>query len=751
MTYTVEQKSQLAKLMATENLRVEHQNIHTAMFDPKNRALYLPIWKNMSGDLYDLLCGHEVGHALHTPAEGWHQAAVKTGKPSSYKHFLNVVEDIRIEKKIKRKYPGLRLPFLMAYKELNQRDFFGIKDQNINEYPFIDRLNIFMKTHYNLGIISFSQIEKDFVKRAEETETWEEVVALTDEIFEYSKKEQESLDDVDISRFDMDYYDSSDKDGEGHKYELSETDDDEDDSDVDGGESYKEPKVSSKNKKDQTNEGSDFSNENENQNENENENAKGKIVSVKTSKDFEGKSDYVPICVTDENFRQKENFLVESTGKEYVYLNIPKPIHNNIITSYKDVHRFIKDYYTETIFSESFITKKVKDFKNKNGRFVDLLVKEFEMRKAAKSYNKAKISDTGEINISKLSSYKYDDNIFKKMLTIPKGKNHGLILLLDKSASMTRNLPGSIEQILILSMFCKKVNIPFVVYGFGNNIHARSLDRFPKDISHDYCFDFSETNSLKLDHVFLREYLNSKMSGSEFNSCLRNMIVLAEGFKRGHIPSNESLSNTPLSQAIFALGDIMNDFRRNNCLEISNLIIVHDGDSDSITSFYNTNGIKYIHNFNRNKYILVDKRNKFQNELDFEMDNSNPIFQTSLKWFKETTGSKIFSFFISRGNEKEVIRTKYHDENNQTIQSESLDRLYKKFKNDKFLPLNIPGYDDFYLIFGGKDLESTSESILDKIKDDSSVTELKNAFAKYHKEKNTNRILATRFIQGIAS
>ena len=96
MSFTVEQKSQLAKLLATENLTIQHQNIRTAKFDPANRVLYLPIWQNMSGAIYDLLVGHETGHALYTPAEGWHDAIVKNAKGKYYKNFLNVVEDARI-------------------------------------------------------------------------------------------------------------------------------------------------------------------------------------------------------------------------------------------------------------------------------------------------------------------------------------------------------------------------------------------------------------------------------------------------------------------------------------------------------------------------------------------------------------------------------------------------------------------------------------------------------------------------------
>ena len=72
--YSFETKSQLARLLANENLKVEHTAINTAAFDLTTRTLYVPIWKEMTGELYDLLMGHEVGHALETPPEGWHKA-----------------------------------------------------------------------------------------------------------------------------------------------------------------------------------------------------------------------------------------------------------------------------------------------------------------------------------------------------------------------------------------------------------------------------------------------------------------------------------------------------------------------------------------------------------------------------------------------------------------------------------------------------------------------------------------------------
>ena len=69
MQVNTEVKGTLAKLLATENLTVEHRKITTAYFDTERRILALPIWKQVTGDVYDLLVGHEVGHALYTPNE----------------------------------------------------------------------------------------------------------------------------------------------------------------------------------------------------------------------------------------------------------------------------------------------------------------------------------------------------------------------------------------------------------------------------------------------------------------------------------------------------------------------------------------------------------------------------------------------------------------------------------------------------------------------------------------------------------
>ena len=172
-------KSLLAKLLATENITVQkNPSLKTAMFDLKNRVLMLPVWQGISNDLEDLLVVHETGHALDTPSADEYKAAtdklaakifpnekISERLRSTIQGFLNVVEDARIDKRQKRRYPGSRKNYLIGYKELFERDFFGTANRDINSMNFIDRLNIYFKGGNIHSNITFSPEEKAFIKR----------------------------------------------------------------------------------------------------------------------------------------------------------------------------------------------------------------------------------------------------------------------------------------------------------------------------------------------------------------------------------------------------------------------------------------------------------------------------------------------------------------------------------------------------------------------------------------------------------
>ena len=177
------QKSILAKLLATENISVQHGNYETAWFDIKDRVLGLPQWVDNGKDVSDLLIGHEVGHALETPFEGWHDSPEKLeGCPRTY---INVVEDARIERKIKSRYVGLVGPFARGYKKLFEDGFFG-KDHNFNNMKLIDKINLKAKVGAHLNI-PFNPEEEALYNATMNTDTFADVIQVVKDILAYTK------------------------------------------------------------------------------------------------------------------------------------------------------------------------------------------------------------------------------------------------------------------------------------------------------------------------------------------------------------------------------------------------------------------------------------------------------------------------------------------------------------------------------------------------------------------------------------
>ena len=88
----LESKSQLAKLLATEDITVRHSHeAKTASFDVKYRLLTLPNWVTNDLNVLDLMTGHEVGHALSGLMSDW-ESALHNTEYSYHKGIVNIVE-----------------------------------------------------------------------------------------------------------------------------------------------------------------------------------------------------------------------------------------------------------------------------------------------------------------------------------------------------------------------------------------------------------------------------------------------------------------------------------------------------------------------------------------------------------------------------------------------------------------------------------------------------------------------------------
>ena len=747
------QKSSLAKLMATENLTVQHAKTQTASFDPKNRILTCPIWSEMSGDLYDLLMGHEVGHAIDTPADGWHGAVHDRG--ANYKGFLNVVEDARIEKRQKRRYPGLRRSFVNGFGELMKRDFFGIGDREVNTFPFIDRLNLYTKSGYTMPI-AFNTKEQDFVDRVQACETWEDVLKVTNEIWDYSKEEQSQI------NMPQDSFGFSNEDADGEQ-----------ETGANEGDAETEAKGNNKSKASDEGDDGDQKKESQSSSGDKQENGDGEeaedgdaINRFKESQSTREHSE--PRCETDENFRRNETSLIDKKAREYVYVNIPQANLKKIVTPAKRVQELLtKEFFDQRKDYETIANGLYNDFRRKNERFISLLAKEFEMRKAADKFAKAKTSDTGDIDVSRIFKYQIDDAIFKKVMRVPKGKSHGLILLLDKSGSMSENLAASYEQILILASFCRKVNIPFAAYGFGNADGVRDID-FPNERKYDESYDcFSENpKDLNLSTVFLREMINSRMSNSEFSKATKNILCLADAWSgrsrysyqgmNFYRPQSDCLSNTPLTEALIACQPLINEFRQVNNLDIVNLCVVHDGDADEVRSYHEVEQRRGHFAVTYQNVFLVDKKTKVQQEVSAVEDGMRIAVA---KWLSKTTGVKIIGFYLAPHSQiKGALRRRLFNDEINAVRDDAtkryeladvMSKYQKMLKKEKYLESKNDGYESFFILPGGTELGVDDEEF--EAPEKVTTATLTKAFSKYAKNRQVNRVLVSRFIGMIAT
>jgi hypothetical protein len=350
-------------------------------------------------------------------------------------------------------------------------------------------------------------------------------------------------------------------------------------------------------------------------------------------------------------------------------------------------------------------------------------------------------------------------------------------------------MPGSIEQILVLAMFCRKVNIPFTMYGFTDIIETYFADR---KMDQHQRLTYNSQNSSVFAHkegelagsnVQMREYMNSKMTNAEFNMALRNMVLLKESYAGGRygrsrlgpgFPNSENLGNTPLIQAVFSLGHKMEEFRKVNNIDITSLVIVHDGDADSCSS-YMVNGDERDFRGNMVKKLrtksfdprfqnvfLRDTKRKFQVQLtEPKMYSSDSMMQAALEWFSATSNSKVFGFFIlptRQGSLKNSINARYVTPDGKVLHeiskadaykaSDLRDSLVRSMKEEKYIVSFNKGYNEFYMILGGQELATEEEEF--EIEGKVTARSLKTAFAKFNKQKQINRVLVSRFIQGIA-
>lgn len=718
----IEKKSVLARLLANENITVQQGNFDTAYFDVINRVLGLPLFKDMSNDVYDLMIGHEVSHALYTPTDP--EVLKVKGIPFSY---VNVVEDIRIEKLILRKYPGLVANFKRGYLELIESDFFKTKDVDISTLSFMDRLNLKAKAR-DLIDIEFSDEEKPYFDLAMSVETFDDVVVAVKKIAEWlsnkRRDEDEPSDEQDNQKPQPSSEEKSDQENDGEGESSSDQDGDEE-SDQDGDEESDENgegESSSERMQRAVNEIIEsMSNKDVNDKEDDSNLSSGKSA-------YNEEPDTYDLEEVSTDVAQQDNTksLIDS---DVIYAQgMTREYYEKITTHYKDAmsHReehlkLVKEHYPNRTrrAEESWL-----EFQSSSKPVVNLMAKEFEMRKAAYRTQRAMTSTKGSLDVNKLHSYKYDDQLFKQVTSLADGKSHGLIMLVDYSGSMHNCLPNVLKQNATLVMFCKRVGIPFEVYGFTSSNGVRlsentKLTRFDSD-------------DLTIFNIY-----SSRMSKRELEFALKSSIYQA--YEPVFRPFNERLGNTPLNASLMAMEFAVKDFRKANVVEKLTFVTLTDGESNSVR-------LVSGNDLERDSYVKpivvpingknITLKREYRRDADSTGKIMNAVFGKNTRkinfYICDNSGfrGQLYAHLPFKETEQKAARKQMRDDGAWVLDKNS-------------------GYDRRFIILD-KNASMSGESENLDVEDNATPAQIAKAFKKFSGSKKGNRVITKKFAEVIA-
>ena len=745
-----EVKGQLAKLLATEDLIIENRKVSTASFDVGRRVLTLPMWEKASGTVYDLLVGHEVGHALYTPADNW-----MVEYPDVPTSFVNVLEDVRIEKLMKQKYAGLSKTFYNGYSQLAEQDFFELEQHDIEDMGLADRINI----HYKIGNftkVSFTSEEQWFVDQAFKTNTFKDVLELSQKLYEFVKEQQEAQTQLDDLEFTFGSESSS---GQGIPFKPSNSDDGiemEGDSDSDS-----------------------------NEEDQEDTSGQGNPSAEKSSKDelmddLESASDDitggvhggVPEAFTDRTLQdnlENLNNQVMNSYYEPEYVELPTLNLNTVVAKNDKVHQYLNEYWircqknfdaesekTMNIFEP--VDNQYRLFRRSAQKEVNYLVKEFECRKSADAYARATVSKTGVLDCTKLHSYKYNEDLFKKITTLPDGKNHGLIFILDWSGSMSTVLMDTIKQLYNLVWFCKKVQIPFQVFAFTNEWNRYSQYDPNKSYIGHYSLPFEhhqiKNGQLIVDNQFtMLEFLSSDVKKKDLEHHMMNIWRTASVMDcRGRWDNNYfyqpphglQLSGTPLNEALVSLNQLIPQFKKKTGVQKIQCITLTDGEAHPISfskEFIDGDGHRYMGSRStcHNSVFIRDNNGKTHSCGDNYHELTAALIQQLRGRF---TDVNFIGIRVLNKSESSSFIRRYCDWDQDKVAN-----LQNQWRKTKSVMIEDGGGYHAYFALSSSALNSDDSF---EVKEDATKSQIKAAFKKSLSAKKMNKKVLGQFMEYIA-
>ena len=681
----------LAKLLATENLTVQHSaSASTASFNVKDRILTLPVLTGASQEVMTMFAAHEVGHALQTPSD-WTEQVI-TGTPFD---FVNVIEDVRIEKYIQAKFPGLKRDFSKGYSELNDKDFFQIADQDVNKMSLIDRLNLHFKLGYR-AVIEFAADEMQWVKAIDECDTFQKVCLCAKMLSDWldQKKEDEQEDNTQDQQSDG----SGDEDGESEEQQQTEAEGDNEQQDF----------------------GSKGRKGDEEEQPEENEEVEEEGAGGDEGSDTDEKVSKTQQAMTE----QLKDLTGKSGGGKHVVSQQSGDLGNIVdLATIRESFRHHEGYSFCGFNAKEEFTKFILSTKKE----VNHMVQRFEMKKSADAYARASQNKTGVLNTSRLHQYKLTDDIFLRQTVTPDGKSHGMVMFVDWSGSMANQLVDTVKQLLVLVQFCRKVQIAFQVFAFTT-----------PDRRERWSEDLALAGQLANDAVGLYEVLNSTAKKRDLENDMLNFFSQALTLERGNSitgPYSDQLQlgGTPLDNALTMVPAIIDQFRSATGAQKVSFVALTDGQSSPIMYYEGReNGCRLNYGYYDNQHVKFGNES-FHVTTDYHISDTAGIIAILKKVTTEVTFTNIF--IGSKGASDSYMRA-----NGGTFDASS-------FTKNGGCASKAFGW-DLVSCLNSKNFNNTQEDI--EVEEGAKKGQIKTALKKFLKAQSTAKVILNELVDQFA-
>jgi hypothetical protein len=669
--------------------------------------------------------------------------------------FLNCVEDARIERMIKSKFPGLRRDFASAYKSLYERDIFELNGKNIADLPLIDRLNLEFKIGLHCQVpVPFSMDEQQYVTRMAETKSFEDVMELARDLHDLWQDEQDEEEQKQEQEQDENGSPSAGS-GEGTGSGSTPSDSDEsgegDGSGSDSsGEGDEEGDEESSGEGDESGEDcgqsmTDDTDDGESADSADGESGDGETQPEMSYDDYTNNQD----CAgsTQRAFEKGIEDLRDGDSCEYSYTTLPAPVLSEIVVDHTMIAGLWKDMsaisehwsFDRYVEHRAKVHNNLRSFQNSIKATVAQMVQQFMMKQAADADKKTEIAKTGILDTVSMINYRWSEDIFLKNEVHPDGKNHGMVIYLDWSGSMDDILQDTVEQLLVLVEFCRKVGIPYEVYAFSSNMycpHQRYSDEATK--WHDNRpkqWTSGRDTDCSPHRLNLYNFLSSRMNKRQYSEALNNLWLLTSvcsGWRNGTHPSPDclNLGCTPLNEAVVCAMTQVPEFQRLHGVQIVNTVFLTDGEGHSMIRNY----------YYRGKSFVTDHKSKKNYEITnghYGSGETNAL----LNMLRDRTGTNLVGIRLHAAGS---IKNMRYDIG---VGDMEFDRLKNQYKTENYITLPS-AYDEYFIVKGNLKVETDA---LENLGDNESYTKIKNAFIKGGNRKKSSRVIASRMVEIFAS